>query len=153
MEEQPKALNVVTIELHIILANATLQCYKGICFADLTQNLWQIQMLYIHSKVNSLQYIVFSAFCCLQKILFKALNQGSGRFPPCAEYFRSGLHCKSTKQLLRQSSPAHALTTAMEQNCIAECLSAGIAQTNSAKYLLCRILGYMLYTLSNHFPK
>lgn len=125
----------MTIELHnIVLANVTLHCYKGICFADLTQNWWHIQILYIHFKVISLQYIVFSAFCCLQKTWFKALNQGSGRFSPFAEHFRSGLLCKSTKHILRQSSPAHALTTAMEQNCTAGCLSADIAQT-----LQCRV--------------
>lgn len=89
---------VVTVELHkIALANVTLQCYKGICFADLTQNWWHIQ-IYIHSEVNSLQYIVFSEFCCLT--WFKALNRGSGRFPPCAEYFMPGLHDKRTKQIL-----------------------------------------------------
>lgn len=39
MEEQPKPLNVVTVELHnIVFANGTLQCYKWIYFADLTQN-------------------------------------------------------------------------------------------------------------------
>lgn len=119
---------MLTTELHnIVLANVTLHCYKGICFADLTQNWWHIQILYIHFKVISLQYIVFSAFCCLQKTWFKALNQGSGRFSPFAEHFRSGLLCKSTKHILRQSSPAHALKTAMEQNCTAGCLL--IAQT------------------------
>lgn len=110
MEEQPKPLNVVTVELHnIVFANVTLQCYKWIYFADLTQNWWHTQILYAHSKVNFLQHIVFSAFCCLQKTLFKALNQSNRRFPPCAAYFRSSLHCKSTEQILRQSSPAHAL--------------------------------------------
>lgn len=49
------------------------------------------------SKVISSQYIIIPIICCLQKARFKALNKGSGRFPPCAKYFRSGLHCKSTK--------------------------------------------------------
>lgn len=134
MEKQPKPLNVVTTEVHkIVLANVILQWYKGICFAGLTQNWWHIQIC-IHSEVNSLQYSAFSGFCCLQKTWFKALNQGSGRFPPCAEYFTSGLHYKSTKQILRRSSPSHALTTATEQNYTAECLNADIAQT-----LQCRI--------------
>lgn len=135
MEKQPKPLNVVTTEVHkIVLANVILQWYKGICFAGLTQNWWHIQILCIHSEVNSLQYSAFSEFCFLQKTWFKALNQGSGRFPPCAEYFTSGLHYKSTKQILRRSSPSHALTTATEQNYTAECLNADIAQT-----LQCRI--------------
>lgn len=158
MEEQPKPLNVVTVELHnIVFANVTLQCYKWIYFADLTQNWWHTQILYAHSKVNFLQHIVFSAFCCLQKTLFKALNQSNRRFPPCAAYFRSSLHCKSTEQILRQSSPAHALnnSSGIKLHCRMfdwrYCLD--ITMQNSAKNLLCRILSYVLYTLSNHFPK
>lgn len=79
IEKQSTLFNVI-VELHnICLARVTLSCYERICFANLTQNWWHVQILKPGcSKFISSQYIIIPIIHCLQKAWFKALNNGSG---------------------------------------------------------------------------